>query len=145
MFRAFAGAGGPGGAAATNSPPPVTPATTTNGNQNGKDTSSLFFNQFENNLRSWHSTNYCLPSPTSPPPPLVLPRSVDQHLHHGFVDCVQPQPCLAENTATTTTIGRGHSQALGHYDNVRMMMSATTIGRTKATNQNRSNGNLFNK
>lgn len=148
MFRSYGTPNGSG-------PSTVTAASTaTNGNQtsgSGKDTSSLFFNQIENNLRSWHSTNYCLPPPTSPPPPIPPHRTMDHGILRAGTDCGQSS--LANPTTTTS---RSESQALGqnqeqqqqhpNYDNVlRMMMSTTTIGLTKATNQNRSNGNLFDK
>lgn len=162
MFRSYGTANGGGGGG----PSTVTSPTATNGNQtggSGKDTSSLFFNQIESNLRSWHSTNYCLPPPTSPPPTIPPHRTIDHGVAGGRVGPVivrggtttdSGQSSLAHNitTTATTTTSRSQSQALGQnqqlpsYDNVlRMMMSTTTIGLTKATNQNRSNGNLFDK
>lgn len=53
MFRAF---GNTVATAATT--PPLTAVTTASGGDN-KDTSSLFCNQIENNLRSWRNQNYC--------------------------------------------------------------------------------------
>lgn len=144
MFRAF-GANGP---PATNTAPPA--AATTNGSHHqagsGKDTSSLFFNQIENNLRSWHSTNYCLSSPpptTTTTTTTALPRAPGHgSVGSGFTD--------TDRAHGLSQLPQQQSQYQHNYDNVlRMMMStAPPIAVTKArtpTNQTRSNGNLFNK
>lgn len=142
MFRAFGGNG---------APPTHTPPVTQNGSHhhhhqeqqqsdNGKDTSSLFFNQIEDNLRSWNSTNYCL---SSPPPPTATanpPRAPG----HGSVGSGNVFLDNHRYQSPSQQPPQSHNQQ--SYDNVlRMMMSTAQIGLTKATNQTRSNGNLFNK
>lgn len=146
MFRAY-GVNGP----------PVTSCSTNNngsgggsGHQSGsgKDTSSLFFNQIENNLRSWHSTNYCVAPPLAPPA-----KSSPRHgAGHATAASSFPESDFSQLNrplSLTSSLSQQQQQAHEDYDNVlRMMMSTATIGVEKArttTNQNRSNGNLFNK
>lgn len=138
MFRAF-GDNGP--------PPTHTPPVAQNGSHrhhhhhqpqsdNGKDTSSLFFNQIEDNLRSWNSTNYCLSSP----PPTTATSNPPRAPGHGSVGSGN---VFLDNSRHQSLNQDQNQQS---YDNVlRMMMSTAQIGLTKATNQTRSNGNLFNK
>lgn len=123
----------------------------------GKDTS--FFNQIENNLRSWHTTNYSLyPSPQPPPPPVptTTPRGLDHGIvGSGFADSDRRHHVeKAARAVGLDQVTQQQNQFPGHqdYDNVlRRMMSTASIGlgkpssRILATNPNRSNGNLFNK
>lgn len=160
MFRAY-GVNGPPVTSATTAANINSTASQSTHHQlgSGKDTSSLFFNQIENNLRSWHSTNYSLyPSPQPPPPP--VPASTPRGLDHGivgsgFADSQRRHHVeKAARSVSLDQLTQQQNQLPGHqdYDNVlRRMMSTASIGlrkpssRTLASNQTRLNGNLFNK